>query len=238
MKKLVLSKVLVPALVCALSAASQSSAHEENFEERVRAYIVNNPQIILEALETLSQREEEIALREKFQAYPNLFSGDAVLGVGDPQAPIRVVEFFDYRCAPCKAIHPHLVTLVDANPDLRIEMKQLPILTPGSERAARFALATQIAYGDAEYAQVNDALWHLRGPLNTAGFRRVAADLGLDFEKIEVLMQDDAITAEIDGNRDIAIDLGVFGTPAFLTPSTLEIGETDVSKLAELWLSQ
>lgn len=223
--------------VFAVSAAAAAS-HEENFEARVRDYLINNPQVILEALETLSLQQAEAALVDKIAAYPRLFEGVAALGIGATDAPVRVVEFFDYKCAPCKAIHPHLADLVAMNPDLRIEMKHLPILTPGSERAARFALATQLAFGDAAYAQVHAALWAVRGPLNTAGFQQIASDLNLDFSQIEAMMDDDSITADIDGNRDIAIDLGVLGTPAFLTPNSLQIGETDVAKLGQLWLSQ
>lgn len=219
-------------------SATQTLAHEENFEERVRDYILANPQVILEAMETLSQQQAEMAMVAKLGAYPALFEGPASLGIGAPDAPIRVVEFFDYKCAPCKAIHPHLETLAATYPDLRIEMKHLPILTPGSERASRFALATQLVFGDHAYLEVNDALWAVPGPLNIMGFKRIADDLGYDFAMIEAAMDDPSITAEVDGNRDIAIDLGVLGTPAFVTSNSLTIGETDVEKLAQLWLSQ
>lgn len=217
---------------------SPSGAHEENFEERVRDYLLNNPEIILEALETLSQRQAKAALVEKIAAYPGLFSGPSALTIGQAEGPVRVVKFFDYKCAPCKAIHPHLEALAADNPDLRIEMKHLPILTPGSERAARFALATQLTFGDAAYVQVHEALWRVNGPLNITGFKRIADDLGLDFSTIEAAMEADTVTAEVDGNRDIAIDLGILGTPGFLSTDSLVVGEADTEKLAALWLSQ
>lgn len=226
-------------LLCAgLMAAPQARAHEENFEDRVRAYLLSNPEVILEALEVISQRQAQTALIERIAAHPGLFEDPPVLGLGDPAAPVRVVEFFDYKCAPCKAIHPDLAVLVTANADLRIEMKHLPILTPGSERAARFALATQMVYGNAAYAKVHNALWDVQGPLNTVVFQRIATDVGVDFAQIEPAMRDATITARIDGNRDIAIDLGVLGTPAFMTPNSLLIGETDIDTLAASWLSQ
>lgn len=221
-----------------MSVTSPGSAHEDNFEDRVRDYILNNPEIILEALETLSERQAQAALVEKIAAYPDLFEGSAVLGIGSADATVRVVKFFDYKCVPCKAIHPHLEALVTDRPDLLIEMKHLPILTPGSERAARFALATQLALGDAAYVAVHEALWQVHGPLNTVGFKRIADDLGLDFARIEEAMDAEPVTAEVDGNRDIAIDLGILGTPGFLTSDSLVVGETNTDRLAALWLSQ
>lgn len=117
-------------------------------------------------------------------------------------------------------------------------MRQLPILSPGSERAARFALATEQVAGLAAYAQVHDAIWTLRGPLNDVGFKRISDELALDFAAIQAEMQSPAVDAEIDRNRDIAIDLGILGTPAFVGATSIQFGSIDVDALAEVWLSQ
>ncbi len=220
-----------------LTLAGTAMAHEENFEERVRDYILANPEIILRSLEVLNQRQVEAEIAQKLSGYPEILSTTA-LGMGAAEAPNKVVEFFDYRCAPCKAIHPKLEALVEEHPDLRIEMLQLPILSPGSERAARFALATEQVAGAAAYAQVHDALWAMRGPLNEGGFKEIADDLALDFEAIKAEMQSAEVDAEIDRNRDLAIDLGILGTPAFVTSTSVQYGSTDVDALAEIWLSQ
>lgn len=219
-------------------AATGSKADDADFGDRVRAYLLENPEVIIEALEILSEREERAALTTRLAAFPDLFTEDARLGEGDPSAPIRVVEFFDYRCAPCKAVHPKLVALVEAHPEIRIEMRHLPILSPGSERAARFALATEAVHGADAARAVHDRLWQMRGPLNAAGFAAVAEGLGLDFAGIEGEMDSDAIDARIARNRDIAIALEIRGTPAFVTPESVVFGATDIDALAEGWLSR
>lgn len=211
---------------------------ELDFDERVRAFILENPEVILEALAALTEREEEAALQAKLDAYPDLFSEPTGLGMGAPDAPLRVIEFFDYRCLPCKAVHPVLEAFVEEHPEVRIEMRQLPILTPGSERGARFALATQTIYGDDAYLAVHERLWDLRGPLRSDGFELVAADLGLDYSKIEPAMESVEVTERIDGNRDFAIDLEILGTPAFVTSKTMIFGTIDIEVLSDLWLSQ
>lgn len=226
--------------ICLASAAAfgAARAEEPSFEERVRAYLLENPEVIVEALRILSERESRAAMAARVAAFPELFSDAPRLGEGDPAAPIRVVEFFDYKCVPCKEVHPGLVSFVARHPEVRIEMRHLPILTPGSERAARFALATEATYGASEYRAVHDRLWEMRGPLNAAGFQRIADDLGLDFKRIEQAMDSDAISARIGFNRDVAIALEVLGTPAFVTSGSVTFGSTDIETLSGAWLSR
>lgn len=225
-------------LLAGLATAHMALAHESDLEERMRAYILDNPEVIFEALEILAQRQEQAALVERLAAFPEVFTAPPALGIGADDAAIRVVEFFDYRCAPCKALHPGLEDLVRRQPDLRLEMRHLPILSPGSERAARFALATQQVAGRQAYQRVHAALWTLKGPLNEVRFKEIADAAGLDFEQIKAGMRSAPVTAEINRNRDLAIALGILGTPAFVTPTSVQFGETDIETLSRLWLNQ
>ena len=223
--------------LCALAlGVGTAQANDAEFEERVRRYLLDNPEVILEALEGLAAREAAAEMRSRIARFADLFEAPPVHGLGRADAPVRVVEFFDYKCAPCKAMHPALVALVDAHPDLRIEMRHLPILSPGSERAARFALATRAVAGDQAYGAVHDRLWSQRGVLNSTTFERIAGDLGLDFAAIADAMDSPDITARIDYNRDAAIALDILGTPAFVTPESVRFGQSDVAGLATLWL--
>ncbi|MGB1389813.1 MAG: DsbA family protein [Paracoccaceae bacterium] len=216
--------------------ASPLPAHEPDFDARIRDYILNNPEIIVEALEVLSQREAQTALVRKLTQFPDLFTRAPVLGLGDPAAPVRVVELFDYRCTPCKAAHPQLKALVAANPQLRIEMRHLPILSPGSERAARFALAVLELYGPDRYAAVHARLWTQKGPLNTAGFAQIAEQEALDIGAVEAAMDAPWINDRINANRDLAIALDIRGTPAFISQNSVAVGASDLRALAEGWL--
>ena len=192
----------------------------------------------MRALEILSEREAAQELRARLSAFPELFSDPPRLGLGAADASIRVVEFFDYKCGPCKAMHPVLADFVERHSDVRIEMRHLPILTPGSERAARFALAVAEAFGTSVYAQVNERLWTVRGPLNTASFEKIAEDQGIDFGAVEPLMHSEAITRRITYNRDLAIALDILGTPAFVSANSVSFGTTDIDTLSAGWLSQ
>ncbi len=224
--------------VLCLVQATATQADEMSFEDRVRAFLLDNPEVIVEALTILSEREAKARTAALLAGFPQLFTDAPRLGEGAPDAPLRVVEFFDYKCVPCKAVHPEIVSFVAEHPEVRVEMRHLPILTPGSERAARFALATDAVHGAEAYAAVHEALWNIRGPLNAAGFQRVAGQLGLDYAPIEAAMESDEIDARIAYNRDAAIALEVLGTPAFLTKDSVVFGSTDMDALSNLWLSQ
>ncbi|MEP3679412.1 MAG: DsbA family protein [Paracoccaceae bacterium] len=226
--------------IWAICMAVASNAHEDDveFEERIRAFLLKNPEVILEAMTSLAEREKTAAQSQAIATFPDIFTEIGALGMGDVAAPIRVVEFFDYRCAPCKAMHPGLVSLVNTTPELRIEMRQLPILSPASERGARFALAVKEVAGLEAYGRVHERLWQLRGPLNAASFEKVAREETLDWTLIKELMNSDAVSARIDRNRDIAIALEILGTPAFVSTNSITFGQSDINALAEVWLNQ
>lgn len=223
-------------LAAIFGAQPVAEAHEENLDARIRDYLLQNPEIILEALEVMSKRDAQAGLLRKLDAFPDLFTRPAELGLGAPEAPIKVVEFFDYRCAPCKAVHPKLKAFVNANPDLRIEMRQLPILSPGSERAARFALAVLDQYGPVAYGAVHDRLWDLKGPLNLAAFAMIAKAEGLDFESVDAAMNKPSVDQRIARNRDMAIAFEILGTPAFVSRTSVIFGNTDLEVLGKAWL--
>lgn len=211
------------------------SLTENEFNEKVRNYLLNNPEIILEAMELLGEREAERQMAERVSpVYEDLLATDTDLIIGNQNAKIKLIEFFDYRCAVCKSVVPTLEAFVKANPDVAIIKKHLPILTPSSERASRYTLATNMVYGSENYDAMHKYLYKTRRPLNEATFEKAANELGFDHTKIMAQYDADVITQIIITNRDIAIELEIRGTPAFLTPTKLKIGNVDQKVLSEL----
>lgn len=231
-------KAFVIGLGLACAQVAQAHHDDDAFQDKVRQYILDHPEVILEALERLTERERRLERTRQIAAFPDLFERPAVLGLGEKDAPRVVIEFFDYKCIPCRSIHKRLSSLVDENPNLRVEMRHLPILTPASEAATRFALATWDVAGPDAYEAVHDVLWDHKGPYNTVVFSRIAGDLSLEFDKIEGAMWTDSVTSRIDENRDIAIALDIIGTPSFVTPEDVAIGTTDIERLRALFFNQ
>ena len=208
------------------------------FEDRLRTYLLKHPELILEVMETLSERETRSAQTAQIAKYAKMFEEAPVLGIGPREAEHIVIEFFDYRCAPCKALHPKLQAALNDHPNIRVEMRHLPILSPGSERGARFALAVKQVGSAAQYRAVHEALWTLKGPLRAPAFEKIARAQGLDWSAVQAEMQSDAVSDRITNNRDIAIDLQILGTPAFVTPTSVSFGSPDAVGLVADWLSQ
>lgn len=204
------------------------------FGEKVRQYLLENPQVILEAMDLLASQQQQTATRDLIAPYAvDLFETEMDLRMGSPDASRIIVEFFDYNCAVCRANVPAMRTFIAANPDVAIVKKHLPILTPGSERVARFALAARKVYGGETYSKLHSALYAKVGPSNLSRLSNYARDLGLDADKIIAEMQDENISAIIDRHRTIAIALQVVGTPTFVTRDKMHVGAVTPDILAD-----
>jgi protein-disulfide isomerase len=187
------------------------------FGAKVRAYLLAHPEVIMEAIQILQQRQQAaqaeqvkgvIAARAR-----ELFHDPAAPEGGNPAGDVTLVEFFDYNCPYCRGVAPTLVELRGADPGLRLVYKEFPILGPGSEAAARAALAAE---RQGKYQVFHDALMHAREKLAEAEVFRIAAAVGLDLDQLKRDMADPAIEAAIARNRALAAALGIDGTPGFV----------------------
>jgi len=123
------------------------------------------------------------------------------------------VEFFDYRCGYCKQTFPEVMKAVEADGNIRLVLKEFPILGADSFLAAQAAIAS-IEQG--KYLEFHTALMSSRGGLTMERIRSIATDVGLDLEKLEADMKKDAVRAVVEKNYALAKQLGISGTPAFV----------------------
>jgi protein-disulfide isomerase len=205
------------------------SAADKAFGAKVRAYLLAHPEVIQEAVDKLQANEtaaKEAGARAAVVAHRAALEHDARDGViGSPTGKITVVEFFDYRCPYCKAAAPELQKLLAANPDVRLVLKEFPILDVEdqshiSEDAARGALA---ALPQGHYAAVHNAL--LAAPhLDEAAIGDILKRNGVDLTKDQALATTKPITDHLAENHTLARDLGVDGTPAFVVGDTVISG--------------
>ena len=200
-----------------------------DLDAAIREYLLANPEVLREALDPARQ------LASKVRAHrAELLSGDGVPVLGDADAPVTVVEFFDYRCGFCKR-SLEAVRAAASRSGVRVQMREYPILGEDSQRAARIALAAarQGAYEGAHFA-----LMAHDGDYGEATAERIAADLSLDLERLRADMSSPEVDALIAANREMASRLGVTGTPAFLVlgPERVEIspGALDTDRLNAL----
>ncbi|MFN3835862.1 MAG: DsbA family protein [Glycocaulis sp.] len=207
----------------ACSAGSEEPSGTDEFNARVHRYIVENPEVIEQALIALQQRARA---REQAQmeaviaavaAQEDMISQDPrdpVFGPAD--ARVTIVEFFDYRCPYCSVANDWLASVAAAHPeDVRIVFKELPMLGAASQEAARAALAVW-KLNPERYLNVHNALMSADGRLTSARIDEIVEAEGISAEAMRETMQSDAVSAHLSDISELADMAGIRGTPFFI----------------------
>ncbi|ODN69728.1 Disulfide bond formation protein D precursor [Methylobrevis pamukkalensis] len=174
---------LLPAAV--LPATAQTAAPQDKavIEQIVRDYLLAHPEVIQEALGELERRQQAAETEKRAEIVASvrdeLFQSKRQVVLGNPDAPITLVEFFDYNCGYCKRSLADKQAILDEDKDVRIVLKEFPILGNGSVEAARVAVAVNLIAPE-KYGAFHDALLGGRGEANTARALDVAEEVGLD----------------------------------------------------------
>ena len=216
-------------------AQTPAGPDKEAVERIVRDYLLANPEIVAEALQTLraKQEAEEQALaeaaiaenREAIDRHPmSPVSGNAA---GD----VTVVEFFDYQCGYCKRALPTMVELLDKDANVRVVWKEFPILGPVSEFAARASMAAE---RQGKYHDFHIRLMGEEDKLSVERVMEVAGLVGLDVAQLSRDMKDRAIQDYIQETRSLAQAIGIRGTPSFVIDGALVRGVVDSARMKEL----
>lgn len=199
-------------------AAAQTFNGQEQAEIRavVREYLVNNPDVLREALDALEARVSA----ERWQ---EIKSDRRDFAIGPADAPVTIVEFYDYRCAYCHAALEWVIDLTRTRRDIRIVFKELPILSPESHEASLAAVA---AMPQGRFLQFHRALmsFPLNRELNSAEIDRLARQSGIDVVRMRRAMNDEAIIQLLQDNRAHAVDYNITGTPGFVINGELVAG--------------
>ena len=211
---------LLAAPAAALDLDAMTEAERDAFGAEVRAYLLDNPEVLMEAIGVLEAREAEAqaaAAAALLRDNAALVADDGHSWVGgNPEGNVTLVEFMDYRCGYCRQAFAEVEALVASDGNLRFVLKELPILGEQSEAASRFAVAVQQLHGPDAYKDVHDALFSLRGDVTPDALARLAEGLALDPQPIMDRMGAPEVSAVLDANRALAESLRISGTPTFV----------------------
>lgn len=192
-------------------------------EQRTRAWLVANPDILPEMADALQQREAQARLAEVGGEVTRAFPG-AVLG--NPKGRRTLVKFTDYGCTYCRSSEADVQRLIAADPELKIVVREWPIFD-GSEEAARMALA---AANQGKYPAFYRAMFAGGQPSPTS-VARAAEVAGLDIAKARAFAASDAVAAELAQNMQLARALGFTGTPAWVAEGKIVEGAVGYDRL-------
>lgn len=215
---LVLAQATPPAAAPAPSAPEVFNADQKAaIEKIIKEYFLKNPEAFLEIqtalenkMETLQAEKMKTALKENAA---DIYKRESSPVAGNPKGDITVVEFFDYNCGYCKKAYGDIAKLVEGDSKIRLVLKELPILTKGSEEASRVAIAAKM---QGRYWDVHRALITMRGEVNEQTALKSVEKLGLDMPRLKKDMESDEVKQEIAFVRDLAHKMGIQGTPHFL----------------------
>ncbi|NQV55801.1 MAG: DsbA family protein [Rhodospirillales bacterium] len=217
--------------------SSLSGEQKREIERLIGEYIRTNPEIILESMRNLQERDRAAQQRraaENLVSYRNELINDRQAPIGgNPEGDVTVVEFFDYRCTYCKRVYPAVVKLLSDDPNVRYVFKEFPILSPVSRIAAQAALAAW-NIDKTKYVQFHTRLMATSGNLNEKRILLIAESSGLDSAKIKIEMNSPSIERALQANKHLAEKLGISGTPVFIIGNRLVPGAIDYSTLKKL----
>lgn len=230
---------LTLALLAAPLAAQEMTAPERDaFRAEVRAYLLENPEVIMEAIDVLQarQRQAELAAdQELARTHADALFNDPTSYVGgNPEGDITVVEFLDYRCGYCKRAHPEVTELISADGNIRFVIKELPILGEQSMLAAQFALATKVTEGDDAYKLVHDTLMEFRGDVTVEALVRLGDTLGLNSDAVLSAMNSEEVSDILQRNMELAQILQINGTPTFVVDDQLLRGYVPLPQMQSI----
>jgi protein-disulfide isomerase len=210
-----------------------SGNSRQDIEQIVRNYLLENPEVIFEAAQRMEQKEKDqrqARMTEGASKHAaDLFNRPGSIVVGNPKGDVTIVEFFDYRCGPCRRLMPELAQLLKQDGNVRLIMKEFPILSPESELAAQAALAAsrQGKYWDFHLAMMQAE------EVTPNSIMATAKTVGLDIAKLNADMESKQIADVITRNRALAESLGVDATPTFYVGETPYAGALPLSELKE-----
>jgi len=222
------------AMAAGFDFAAMTDAERADFRDEVRAYLLANPEVIFEAIQILEERRNVASVeadREMVRGNAaELFNDGFSYSGGNPNGDVTIVEFLDYRCGFCKRAHPEVAELLDRDPNIRLVVKEFPILGPDSVLAGKLALAA-MAIDPSKYKALNDNMMNFPGDLTERVAYQIAGDLGYDVAALRERAGSVEIDDKLNRNYQLAQSLGLQGTPAFVVGEQIIRGYLPVDEM-------
>src|SRR6516164_513466 len=233
-------------LAAALAAAAAGAAVHARADEFtpaqkkemgafIRDYLVNNPDVLKDAIEALDKRDKAVAEAEREKVVSSqsgpLFSSKYQATVGNPKGSATLVEFFDYNCHFCKGALPDVTRLMKEDPNLKLVLKDYPGLGPGSVEAAKVASAARNQLPGDKFWAFHSKLLASHGPVGKTEALAVARDLGLDMEKLAKDMESPEVKSGLNEVMQLADALQITGTPTFVLGQDVVVGAVGFDQL-------
>jgi protein-disulfide isomerase len=227
-----------PAPAAPAQSSPFSDAEREAIHAEIRSYLLANPDLMMEMLQLLEEQQRvatEQGDRDLIAENAAAIFDDGFSWVGgNPDGRFTIVEFLDYQCGFCRKAQPEVAELLESDGDIKLVIKEMPILGAGSELAARAAVATLVRQGPEAYGRLHDRLMRQKGGIEDASLDKALVESGLDPASIRVAMDDPEVGRRIAETRALAEKLAITGTPTFVFDNRLVRGYLPLAQMRAL----
>jgi len=199
----------------------------------IESYLMSDP-TILQRLSSALDTQMKVA--ERAQSTKTIatmkeaiFNDPDQVVLGNPNGDVTLVELFDYNCGYCRSALPDLAALLADDPNLRVVLKEFPILSNESIDAARVAVL--VNESNVDYWAFHEALFTSRGQVDKKVALAAAADLGLSPVNLELQMEEPGVAKAIQTSYEIAKALNITGTPTYIIGNEVIPGAIGLDEL-------
>ena len=218
------------------AAASEfSPKQKDEIDLMVHDYLLQHPEVLREALTAMASQEkaDEQAAQDRFTQDMNgaLYQSKHQAVVGNPDGKTVLVEFFDYNCGYCKRTIDDIATLMKQNPQLKVVLKDFPVLGPGSIEASKIASAVRNQLTGDKFWDFHRTLLLSHGPVGKAQALEVARAKGVDMNRLAADLASPDINEGISEVMTMGDKLGLTGTPSFVVGGEVVVGAVGYDQL-------
>jgi protein-disulfide isomerase len=220
-----------------VSADEFTPAQKTELGAFIKDYLVNNPDVLRSAIEALDKHDKDVADSERQKVVDTqssaLFSSKNQATLGNPKGTATLVEFFDYNCHYCKGALPDVTKLMKDDPNLKLVLKDYPVLGPGSVEAAKVASAARNQLPGDKFWAFHAKLLGTHGPVGKNEALAVARDLGLDMDRLTKDMESPEVKSGLSEVMQLADALQINGTPTFVVGQDVVVGAVGYDQLKD-----
>lgn len=233
--------ISISVLMASACSVQADDFSKEEIEKIVHEYIMENPEIISDAIYVLQERAEAQKAEQESAALKDmsdmLFANPVDPVGGNAEGTITLVEFFDYNCGYCKRSSPVLEQLVKDNPNLKVVFKEWPILSESSAIAARIALAVNLVQPEL-YEPLHHELLSASSLRSADDVWKIAKKVGVNQALVEAKLNSPEVNQHLQQTSTLAQQLGITGTPAFIVGDQILKGAYPIEQIQQAIDSQ
>ncbi len=204
-------------------------------QKEIRAYIMNNPEVIIEAVQSLenkTQEESDLSLIQS--SYDELFNDNISWQGGNLNGDITIIEFLDYRCGYCRKAHNEVIKLIKSDKNIRLIIKEYPILGEKSTLSSRLAISVLQKNGPKYYKIVHDKLMTENINLNESNIIKLLENLNINASEVLRHINSNEVTNHLRRIRALGQRLKISGTPTFLIEENIIRGYVDYNQMKKI----